>query len=239
MSVRQGNVCHSAQKIADEIISALRAVTSVEAVALFGSLAEGRTDMWSDVDMWVACRDVETTQWTAAAAIHEAKLVLYYRPFTLVRQPSGRYWFVDESPFQKLDISFHSREDYAALHQKAGERGDRSLELYHAQNAGMPDVAHVKMCPLAISGMEQEVGNYIYQSLRSLKHCFRGIEDDRGFDGLNAAAQKLSRDTVMAGGRIGELVHKVAEMVRNCICLTPDIHHPTGGVYEAIDLNHP
>ena len=100
-------------ELAADITAALSSLQCVRAIALFGSLAADRADAWSDIDMPVACDDVDSTKWTVAAAAYASKPVLYYRPFTAAAQPSGRYWFEGESPFYKLDIGFDSIYDFA------------------------------------------------------------------------------------------------------------------------------
>jgi hypothetical protein len=87
-----------AYRVKDELVAALAEVTGVRRIASFGSVAAGRADPWSDLDLFVACADVDRTAWVAAAAIRAAKPVLIYRMFTGVPQPSGRYWFADEPP---------------------------------------------------------------------------------------------------------------------------------------------
>lgn len=203
--------------LAERITHALRTEPSVRAIAFFGSLAEGRADEWSDVDMLVACDGVETAKWAVAAALRISKAVLYYRPFSSAQQPSGRYWFVGESPFHKLDISFDSMEDYVALLQGGGRLGhDITVrELSRKRASSIAATGNATVCPLEITDREEEIGNYIYQSLRSLKRCFRGGEDTRGFEGLLGAANELPAHAVMSGGSIGELVHTVAAMVEH------------------------
>jgi len=203
------------ERIADEIVSTLKAVPSVKAIALFGSLAAGSSDVWSDVDMRVACDDVDTAKWTAASAVRDAKQVLFYRPFTSAMQPFGRYWFVGESPFHKIDISFDSIDEYEAFLQGKDLLGYEivMLEVYRRTGLYVPESHHVDPSPLAIDEQEQLVGSYIYRSLCSLKSVLRGGDDTRGFEDLLRTANEMPRDSIMAGGKIGELVHTVTEIV--------------------------
>jgi predicted nucleotidyltransferase len=103
------------RRILAEVLAALRQMSGVRKRATFGSVAERRADGWSDVDMFVACEEVERTAWTAAAAIRVAKPVGFYRTFTGVDQPSGRYWFADEAPFNRLDVSFYSTAEFEVV----------------------------------------------------------------------------------------------------------------------------
>jgi predicted nucleotidyltransferase len=202
--------------IADDIAAALSHVPFVRAIALFGSLAAGSADAYSDVDMLVACDDVEATKWTVAAALRKAKPVLFYRKFTAAEQPSGRYWFVGESPFHKLDISFDPIEDYARVIRDGGRLGHKitAHEVYRRLEPSVTTSGAMPGRPLIIDEREWEVGLSIYRSLLSLKSCLRGGDGTRGFDELREAAMELPRDAVMAGGNVGQLVHEVVEMVQ-------------------------
>lgn len=203
------------ERIAEEIITALKSVPSVKAIALFGSLAAGSSDVWSDVDMLVACDDAETQKWTATSAVRDAKQVLFYRPFTSVMQPFGRYWFVGESPFHKIDISFDPIDAYEGFMKGKDRNGCEivTCEVYRRTVPYVPETHHVDPFPLAIDEYEQQVGSCIYRSLCSLKSVLRGGDDTRGFEVLLHTANEMPRDTIMAGGKIGELVHTVAEIV--------------------------
>lgn len=204
------------ERIADEIISVLKAVPSVSAIALFGSLAAGKADTWSDVDLLAACDDVEASKWTAASALRDAKQVLFYRPFSSAMQPSGRYWFAGESPFHKIDISFDPPDEYEDFLRGKGRLGCEIVmhEVYRRVTPYTPEPNHVKPFPLTISEQEQQIGNYIYRSLCSLRSVLRGGDDTRGFEDLLIAADEMPMEAVMAGGKIGELVHMVARVVR-------------------------
>ena len=203
------------EQIADQIISVLRTVPSVKAIAIFRSLAANTADAWSDVDMLVACDAVEASKWTAASALRDAKPVLFYRPFTTAMQPFGRYWFVGESPFHKIDISFDSIDEYEGFLQGKDRRGCEIVtrEVYRRAATYTPESNHIPPFPLTIGEHEQEVGNYIYRSLCSLKSVLRGGDDTRGFEDLLIASKEIPREAVMAGGSIGELLHMVAEIV--------------------------
>src|SRR5256885_10953171 len=103
------------ERIGGELIGALSAITSVRNIETFGSIASGRGDQWSDLDLLVSCEMPEQTAWLAAAAIRSTKCVAFYRMFSSVSQPSGRYWFCNESPFHRLDVTFHSPSEHAAI----------------------------------------------------------------------------------------------------------------------------
>src|SRR3954470_4293230 len=99
------------ERLQRELVASLSAITSIRNIDSFGSVAAGDADEWSDLDLLVWCELPEQTAWLAAAAIRSIKRVAFYRMFTGVSQPSGRYWFCNESPFHRLDVSFHSPEE--------------------------------------------------------------------------------------------------------------------------------
>jgi hypothetical protein len=98
------------ERIRGELVAALSAISSVRSIDSFGSIATGSADQWSDLDLLISCEAPEHTAWLAAAAIRSTRRVAFYHMFTGVSQPSGRYWFCNESPFHRLDVSFYSRD---------------------------------------------------------------------------------------------------------------------------------
>jgi len=166
-------------RIKREIVAALSQLTCVRQVASFGSLAEGRADMWSDVDLLVACEEVERSAWMAAAAIHAAKAVIFYRTFTRVPQPSGRYWFAGELPFNRVDISFASVPDFVAT-CRAGDLQGHPITLcteYLGEVVAdaAADASRLPACsPLAIGQAETEAGRHLYLHLEAVKNRLRG-----------------------------------------------------------------
>lgn len=212
----------SPSRIADEIMSVLSELPSVRRVALFGSLAENRADCWSDVDMYVACSNVEINAWVASSTIISAKPITYYRKFSTVQEPSGRYWFVGESPFNRLDVSFITMEDYQSYLENPVLLGYKitSREVYTSdsdeQGFGETEPMHF-LGPA--TDYETEISSYIYFSLRAIKSHLRGCgclpKDIPRIEGLQAAIPGLAREAMMSGGCIGELTHQVWDMLEH------------------------
>jgi len=176
-----------ALRVGDEIVRALTRVSAVRAIASFGSVATGSTDEWSDVDLFVACDDVERGAWLAAAAIHQAKPVLFYRTFSIGRQPSGRYWFANESPFNRLDVSFYSPDgfevvcrdglhaDYPVTVRSEYQRAEESTQrredftLRGGASKGPQDARLRPIRPLDVTPAEQALGRLLYTHLEAAK----------------------------------------------------------------------
>jgi hypothetical protein len=194
-----------AYRIREEIVSALSQLSSVRRIASFGSVAEGRADAWSDLDLLVACEDVCRAAWYAAAAIRAAKPVVFYRMFTGVPQPSGRYWFAGETPFNRLDVSFHSLRDFEAM-CRAGHYNDHPIATrmeYVAESAVDTRVdsrRHPASPILAISQAEAEAGRLLYFHIEAVKERLRGLVGQRDSRDTRAALMRALAVRTEAGG---------------------------------------
>lgn len=97
-------------RIALDIVDALAACPAVSLVALFGSLAEGRHDGWSDIDVLCGVEG-EDGAWQAAEALRRAVPLRWHGAFSGVAAPSGRHWLLGESVFNSVDLSFAPRAE--------------------------------------------------------------------------------------------------------------------------------
>jgi hypothetical protein len=221
----------AAARVAGEVVAALGGLPFVRSVALFGTLADGTADAWSDVDMLVACGNCGETCWAAAEAIRMAKPVLFYRPFSTVPQPSGRYWFAGESPFHRLDVSFLGIEDYEKQVSDPVLIGHaltiREVEL--PPNRCLARTVCVAPTPLDISGKEAEIGSWVVRMGNSIKAIMRARTPATPLavaaEGLGAALDGVARDAVMGGGAIGVVAHQFLDMAQ-CITDRPSGNHP-------------
>jgi hypothetical protein len=208
-----------AHRMKDEVVAALAKVTGVRRIASFGSVAAGRADPWSDVDLFVACADVDRTAWFAAAAIRAAKPIFFYRMFTGVPQPSGRYWFADESPFTRLDVSFYAPADFEAV-CRDGLTVDHpvTVRIEHvcdpAPVALLPDPASHTAAPvLDITPAETEAGRLLYVHLEAVKAERRGHVGKRDSRQTREALRHcLATPLEMAGGDFERLARQCLEL---------------------------
>jgi hypothetical protein len=209
-----------ADRIKNELVSALARLSTVRRIASYGSIAEGRTDQWSDIDLAVACDPFDIGAWLAASAIRATKPVLYYRTFHNRVQPLGRYWFTDESPFQRLDISFYSLDDYSLL--LATGMQDGHPQTYHEEHVATdrcdPDAdcrKHNPARPVVFSPTELDTGGLPFVFLEAIKAKMRGrkikwSQYESGEELRNALA---SPECASFGG--GDF----AGLVRKCLAL--------------------
>jgi predicted nucleotidyltransferase len=215
------------ERVAGKIIATLAALPFVRDMALFGSLAEGRADCWSDVDLCVACDDVERTQWIAAAAIRAAHPVLFYRMFSNVAQPAGRYWLFPESPFHQIDLSFHSPAAYQVRINQPTFMGCPVTyrEVPITRTATAPMDLPSPWRPVEISDDETEIGSRVYLLVRAMRLHRRGewersVVEER-YATLRTALGNMDRSAVMGGGAIGELAFRVLDLAEACLNLEP------------------
>ena len=168
----------NAAPLLSEIVQAISRLSCVREIASFGSFAIGQADEWSDIDLLVACAEPAKTAWRAAGAIRFLKPVAFYRMFTGVAQPSGRYWFCDETPFHRLDIAFHSTTDYANALRNGVRAGHPIQPRREYLAESMPDAIadstiYPSTEPVQITDRETEVGRLLYLHLEALKFSMR------------------------------------------------------------------
>jgi hypothetical protein len=198
------------ERIRRELVAALSAITSVRKIDSFGSVATGCADQWSDLDLLISCEVPERAAWLAAAAIRSTKPVAFYRMFTGVAQPSGRYWFCNESPFHRLDVTFHSPEAHVAV-CRSGVRGGHPIHLRPEHVAHVPaDLSADRRLTspasrVDVTPSETEIGRLLYQHLEATKAQQRGRTAKRNvLDTRAALLDAVAQPPILAGG--GDLV---------------------------------
>jgi len=95
------------KRIALDLVDALAGCPAVSRVAIFGSLANGEHDGWSDIDALCAVEG-EDGSWQAAAVLRRAMPLRWHGLFSDVAPPSGRHWLLGESVFHSIDLSYLS-----------------------------------------------------------------------------------------------------------------------------------
>jgi len=182
----------STRRIMGDLIAALSTLTCVRRIDSFGSVATGGADQWSDLDLFVSCEAPERTAWLAAAAIRSSKPVAFYRTFASVPQPSGRYWFDGESPFNRLDVSFCSPAEHEAV-CRSGVNGGHPVTLHPEYVARLPadPSADEGLRPPAgrvdVSPRETAIGRLLYIHLEAAKKQLRGQPTKRSVRETRAA----------------------------------------------------
>lgn len=199
---------HAAYQLKERLLQVVSTVYSVERVMAFGSLAVDRCDAYSDVD-WLVAVDQPDAAWQVVDAIRQDMPVLFYRKFSSDRQPAGRYWFKDQSPMTRLDVSFHSPDALDRI-------GDSELYLdhpvtcrllYQRQASHRLDTSHNSIWAstkaLTISSLETHLGQCLYRVSCAINRAMRGRTYRHGLepcfaDLVDAMAQ--TRNVAWAGG---------------------------------------
>jgi hypothetical protein len=217
-------VVRGLERIRLELVTALSTIPFVRNIDSFGSIAAGCADQWSDLDLLISCEVPENTAWLAAAAIRSTKPVAFYRMFTGVAQPSGRYWFCNESPFHRLDVTFHSPAEHAAV-CRSGVRGGHPIHLRSeylvevSADAPADLPAHSRLLlPIGrveITPREAEIGRLLYVHLEAAKAQLRGRPSKRNVLETRAALLDAAAETPIPG-----LVARVDEFVQNALTLS-------------------
>jgi len=101
-------------RIALDVADALARCHAVSRVTLFGSLATGTHDGWSDIDV-MCVTPSPAGAWEAARLLRDAMPFRWYGPFSGMPSPSGRYWPYGEALFHSVDLSFRTAEAHARV----------------------------------------------------------------------------------------------------------------------------
>ncbi len=180
-------------RIALDVAEALAGCPAASRVTLFGSLAAGTHDGWSDVDMMCVTHGLPGA-WEAATALRELVPLRWYGPFSDLPQPSGRYWLYGESLFHSVDLSFRTAE----AHERVLAEGVNGVKVI-AQDLLWREAAPSR--GLA-DGMQAEAGEYafthaLYAAAKAMKAYLRGLGDwvtiSVHMDALEAEARALPR----------------------------------------------
>jgi hypothetical protein len=195
---------HGLQTLLKDLIASLSLLTCVRQIDTFGSIAVGTWDPWSDIDLLVSCDMPEQTAWLASAIIRSTRPVAFYRMFTGVPQPSGRYWFGGESPFHRLDVSFHSGADDAAA-CGGGVRCGFPINVrteYIATNPSEPDTdtsRFARATPVKITDADGHTGRLLYLYLKAAKLECRNQQPQQGAQEIRAALlENRAQSTMMS-----------------------------------------
>jgi hypothetical protein len=103
-------------RLLETVTNFLARNVSVERVAVFGSLARGTWDRWSDIDLLVVARGGLPTYRDLFASLCHFKPILYHSPFSPAGNAAGAnvlgIVFAGESVFHILDLNFLAPSEY-------------------------------------------------------------------------------------------------------------------------------
>ena len=97
-------------RLADEIVRSFSESGGVKKVGLAGPLALGNHDGYDEIQIVVSSENPEFV----VGLLDDLFPVRYYRQFSHMDQPSGRFWLHDESPFNYVALAFYSELEFTA-----------------------------------------------------------------------------------------------------------------------------
>lgn len=162
-------------RIALDLVEALAACPAVSRVTLFGSVASGQQDGWSDIDALCAVEG-EDGPWQAAAALRQAMPLRWHGRFSSTEPPSGRHWLLGESVFHSIDLTFAPSEITARrIVEAASEQPlvtDVRLDRPGAPSPGRPAIE--------VLSTDYEFTHALYATTKAMKAYLRsqGLWDD-------------------------------------------------------------
>lgn len=161
------------------------------AAAYFGSIAKATADAFSDADLIVCCDQTAAIRFRAA--LHEALGVALYRPFA-GREPSGRYWFQTLSPYTKLDVSFHSPDEYGSLLAEGGPYIDPpflEIDLTKSHQSSAPET------PVVPNTLDEIVfSKLLYRYQVGTKNALRGTPFKENIEDLDRLLDRATQGNV-------------------------------------------
>ena len=202
-------------RIALDVAEALARCPAVSRVTLFGSLASGTHDGWSDIDV-MCVTPGRAGAWEAVGALREAMPLRWYGPFADLPQPSGRYWPYGESLFHSVDLSFRTAEAYA----RVLEEGLGGVEVT------VHDLLWREAEPSrgTGAGVQPDSGEYgfthaLYVTTKAMKEYLRGAGDwidvSARMDALEAEARALPRRP--SGGRPDDVLDEARSLYQRLL----------------------
>jgi predicted nucleotidyltransferase len=202
--------------LANELSSFFARMPSVVRVMVFGSLARGEADRWSDLDLIVVTSSRAHFQ-PVFARLPQFKPIMHHTPFTLHTDSDAAYVlgivFTGESVFHCLDLNFLT----AAQAQMPGalQRFGVLQTLYTREAEGTVIYEPVPPRP-AEDPVEKRINEAMHFTKKALKKLLRGKgtrEELRPFaDHLKSVLDDYPEGIIVPGGSIGLLAHSILDL---------------------------
>ncbi len=204
-------------QLKDSLVGALSKHGSVEEIALFGSLVKGDVDQYSDIDMIVAI----SSPINGLEALGHFGEVRYYRSFSSVKFPSGRYWMKGYSVFNKIDISFHTLDEFEKIVLHGDPEGYTTPPFNIEWKANRVTSAksistNIDMAsPYIFSEAEDKIGKLVYRLSRSLKSVYRNESPEHDPHDVYSELSSLwaiHSNSKWVGGALDSLVTEILSL---------------------------
>jgi len=184
---------HDLETLRTGLLDLLLRCGCVKGICVFGSFGSGCWDEWSDIDLMLGCHCPESDAAGVIAAINASFPILAYRPFEDKSPRSGRYWFRDLSPFNKLDVSFHEYEEWRRLVEEEKRKGPPVSLLREME---VPSCWEETPFEWSFSDTQRQLADILHRVSRYWRRYIRqGTDHDKLCIELNAASNFLSSRT--------------------------------------------
>ncbi len=198
------------QAIVSIVTHCLSALPYVTHIDVFGSLARGDADRWSDIDLIVVTRK-KADFLRCLQTLHNTKPILHHNPLSQA-DPNGYHAlgcvFVDESVFHCVDLNFFTREEYTKPETTRRFGARRTLYSAHTAVSQKGDSdGEPSTDTQTLTADEQRIAVAIGFTKKNAKKVLRGEE---AHDNLKRFARTLTQtmqdypvDYRVVGGNIG------------------------------------
>lgn len=207
-------------EILDEITNLLAKLPFVSHIDVFGSLARGGWDRWSDIDLIVATQ-TQAQFWQVWKTLHAAKPIVHHHPLSKA-DPTGVHIlgniFADESPLNCIDLNLFTQATYQNLDNL--ERFG-ILKSMHHQEVAAATHANDALVEQILTPEEKVISVALHFTKKSLKQVLRGqpAQDvlKHRTDHLRTTMQRYSFDHEVVGGNIGQVAHMYLAMAETAL----------------------
>lgn len=202
-------------RIALDVAEALARCPAVSRVTLFGSLAAGTHDGWSDIDV-MCVTPGRAGAWEAVQVLREAMPLRWHGPSFDLPQPSGRYWPYGESLFHSVDLSFRTAEAHARVLEE-GLGGTKVIAHDLLWREASP--SRVAGAGVQADGSEYAFTHALYAATKAMKVYLRGaggwVAVSAQMDVLEAEARALPRRP--SGGRPDDVLDEARSLYQRLL----------------------
>ncbi len=205
------------RRILEELTKFFAQFPVVNQVLVFGSMARGDWDRWSDIDMLVVTQVGAGQQWQLFNRLRQHKPILYHHAFVAM-EPSGGFIpgiaFENESVFHLLDLNFMSLTEFQS--PQVLDRFGQTRNLLVTDSKNLESNKSVPYQSVAENPDERRISIGIHWTKKAVKQVLRGSDD---FDELTKTTMQLKEimadfpeNILMPGGNICRLARQYIEI---------------------------
>ena len=197
-------------RLADEIVRSFSESSGVNKVGVAGPLAVGEHDGYDEIQIVVASANPKFV----VGLLDDLFPVRYYRQFSHMDQPSGRFWLHDESPFNFVALAFYSELEFTTAanngelmhgppfqeHVFSGEKKTTHPRGYEVPDTSRESTLSKNLEPTldAIRSVMRGTGE-----MTKVRDCVLELQSVQGqASSLSPALSTLLEDVIQIGARL-------------------------------------